>query len=477
MNKNRHIISELQDFFKDNDDSKAIYHISKIMNSITIQSKVIGSVKNPNCKFTCLQVLQLLVLFPFFSVKNASQYASSALGRMFSCHKDMFYRFMNDGNVNWRRIIYSVFRQLQLRTEPSASAKVRCLIIDDTDLPKTGFKTEKIGKVFSHTMMKPILGFKAMFLCFTDGVSQSMIDFSLHGEEGKVPGKPQGLTKKQSAARYSKKRSEDDRIANRSTEYLASKIETAISMIRRAIVEGVRFEYLLVDSWFTCSELLKFIVSRHFNCHLLGMIKMGRTKYRTEIGEKSAPDLIKSLQKSKSVKYSRSIGYYYASLSAVYSGVKVQIFFYRKGKNGNWNALLTSDLKLDAKQAFRLYSRRWAIEVAHKELKGCLKLGKNQCRDFAGQIAGISICMLQYNILSYVKRKEDYETMGGLFAEVTKGSVELSVVDKIWLLIVEVVHVIAEALQVDAMVLTEKLIQNNDEIKAVKLAFDKLEAA
>lgn len=69
MNKNRHIIGELQEFFANNDASKAINSISTIMNSIRIQSKVIGSVKNPNCKFTCLQVLQLLVLFPFFSVK------------------------------------------------------------------------------------------------------------------------------------------------------------------------------------------------------------------------------------------------------------------------------------------------------------------------------------------------------------------------------------------------------------------------
>ena len=84
--------------------SKAINSISTIMNSIRIQSKVIGSVKNPNCKFTCLQVLQLLVLFPFFSIKNAANYSSSALGKMFVCHKDMFYRFMNDGNINWRRI-------------------------------------------------------------------------------------------------------------------------------------------------------------------------------------------------------------------------------------------------------------------------------------------------------------------------------------------------------------------------------------
>lgn len=61
------------------------------------------------------------------------------------------------------------------RNESSASVRVHSLIIDDTYLPKIGFKTEKIGKAFSHTIMKPILGSKAMFLCFSDGVSQSMI--------------------------------------------------------------------------------------------------------------------------------------------------------------------------------------------------------------------------------------------------------------------------------------------------------------
>lgn len=81
-------------------------------------------------------------------------------------------------------------------------------------------------------------------------------------------------------------------------------------MLKRSIIEGVRFDYLLVDSRFTCTELLK------------------------------------ALQKSKSVKYSRSIGYYTAAISAKLSGIKINLFFYRKGKNVNWSALLTSDLKL-----------------------------------------------------------------------------------------------------------------------------------
>ena len=92
---------------------------------------------------------------------------------------------------------------------------------------------------------------------------------------------------------------------------------------------------------------------------------------------------------AKAVKYARSIGYHYASIKASYVGMDVMLFFYRKG-NGSWNALISTDTDINAKEAFRLYSRRWVIEVAHKEMKGLLNLGKCQCIDFAGQIAGLS---------------------------------------------------------------------------------------
>ncbi|KAA6320927.1 hypothetical protein EZS27_029361, partial [termite gut metagenome] len=38
-------------------------------------------------------------------------------------------------------------------------------------------------------------------------------------------------------------------------EYAQSKISRMMEMIRLAIVQGIRFDYLLVDSWFTCSSL------------------------------------------------------------------------------------------------------------------------------------------------------------------------------------------------------------------------------
>ena len=100
VNKDTTIISDLRSFFSENENNRAINCIMRVMEHINIRSEQIGVEKKSNCKFTNLQVLNLLVLFPFFVVKNAYRYADSSLGKMFICEKDMFYRFMNNGNIS-----------------------------------------------------------------------------------------------------------------------------------------------------------------------------------------------------------------------------------------------------------------------------------------------------------------------------------------------------------------------------------------
>lgn len=475
MDKNREIISELQNFFGINSGNKAVNAVLTVLGKINIRTKSIGVEKKPNCKFTFVQILRLAILFPFFAVKNSYHYAESSLGRLFKCKKDIFYRFMNNGNVDWRNILYAITSQIMkmFQREPDGGKRIQSLIIDDSDLPKRGKKAEGIGKVFSHVETRRILGFKAMFLCLTDGISQLMLDFTIQSEKGKDPDKPQGLTKRELSARHNPSRKDTEAVNTRIKETAATKIKNAISMLRRAIRKGIRFDYLLVDSWFTCAEIIKFIHSRHLKCHFLGMAKMNNAQYKTEHGKTAAPVIIKRLCANRKVKYSRSIGYHYAQADANYAGVKVRLFFYRKGK-GTWNAILTTDLKLDAQKAFRLYSMRWCIEVAHKEMKQLLNLGKSQCIDFAGQIASISITMIQYNMLCCVKRKESYITIGGLFAQINDQAAELTVAQKIWNLIMDVISIIAEAIECDTFCLIETVITNNEKVKQLKLAADKM---
>ena len=433
------------------------------MECINIRPSQIGTEKKENCKFTNVQVLNLLMLFPFFVVRNAYQYSGSSLSRLFSCEKDMFYRFMNDGNVKWRKLLYAM--NLQLLRKISRSSETQndrpvCLIIDDTDAPKSGRKCELIGKVFSHIEHKTILGYKCLTLLYTDGLSQLMLDFSLHGEEGRKPDRKQGLTDKERKARFSEDHS-GEAVEERIREYTMKKTDKAIEMLKYAIKRGIRFDYLLVDSWFTNADFVRLITSRHIKCHLLGMIKLGKTKYDTKWGDLNASQIIKRLQKEGLVKHNATLKCSYCTIDVKFAGTTVSLFFSKRGRNGQWNGLLTTDLSLSFLKAYRTYATRWTTEVAYRDMKVLLNLGKSQSVHFSAQIASFTLTMMQYNILCTVKRFEAYETIGELFRETTAGTLELSVTDRIWELILDTILEIAEIISVDASELLSAVIDVN----------------
>ena len=433
------------------------------MECINIRPKQIGPEKKENCKFTNVQVLNLLMLFPFFVVRNAYQYSGSSLSRLFSCEKDMFYRFMNDGNVKWRKLLYAM--NLQLLRKISRSSETQndrpvCLIIDDTDAPKSGRKCELIGKVFSHIEHKTILGYKCLTLLYTDGLSQLMLDFSLHGEEGRKPDRKQGLTDKERKARFSEDHS-GEAVEERIREYTMKKTDKAIEMVKYAIKRGIRFDYLLVDSWFTNADFVRLITSRHIKCHLLGMIKLGKTKYDTKWGDLNASQIIKRLQKEGLVKHNATLKCSYCTIDVKFAGTTVRLFFSKRGRNGQWNGLLTTDLSLSFLKAYRTYATRWTTEVAYRDMKVLLNLGKSQSVHFSAQIASFTLTMMQYNILCTVKRFEAYETIGELFREATAGTLELSVTDRIWELILDTILEIAEIISADASELLTAVIDVN----------------
>lgn len=93
-------------------------------------------------------------------------------------------------------------------------------------------------------------------------------------------------------------------------------------MVGSAIRRGVRFDYLLVDSWFTCKELVHFVMRMQIKCHFLGMIKMGNTKYVSEeygtLTAKGCIDKLKRVRKGN--RYSRKQHCYYGGMQVILMG-------------------------------------------------------------------------------------------------------------------------------------------------------------
>lgn len=465
-NKSTTIVSEVKDFFTSSE--KAIHTVLTLLSSLTLSEKHLGIESKSNNKHKNINKLLLVVLFPFFEVKDCWHYGQSRLYPAFRCGKDVFYRLLNDCTIPWRRISYKLSLQLIRKTSSSITEKndepPRCLIVDDTDLPKTGRRMELIGRVFSHVTQRSVLAFKGLFLGYHDGKSFFAMDFSLHGEEGKNKKRPYGLTAKQMKARYSKRRAKSSPGGQRKQEYFTTKIENMIEMVRVAIGQGLRFDYVLVDSWFTCFALVKFVATRRFGCHLLGMAKMGKTRYQFNGKRLTAKEIIDGLRKQKKLKRSKRLTCFFSEAIVDFNGIQVKLFFCKTSRKGKWSVLLTTNLELGFEQAYRIYSIRWSVEVFFKESKQYLGLGKCQSQDFDAQIAHTTICMIQYNLLSVAKRFTDYESLGEMFRNTNAETIQLTLAERLWQLIVEVLADLAELIEIDTESLMGKIISDNQRI-------------
>jgi hypothetical protein len=408
-----------------------------------------------------------------FQLSNVRAFSQSVLAKLFVGGKDVFYRLKNNEMIPWRALHYRISLQL-IRLAKSHSSEestgLRCLIADDTDLPKTGRCIELIGRVWSHVSNGSILGFKGLFLGYHDGKSFFGLDFSLHGEKGKNEKKPYGITPKQAKERFSKRRSNLAEGAKRKAEYFQKKTDNLLWMIRNATAKGIRFEYLLVDSWFVCDDLITFICRLRIKCHLLGMAKMGKARYDLNGQSYTAKELVEKQKRNKKTKRSRKLNVWYSFSDVYYKGNYVRLFFCKTTHRGNWNVLLTTNKDLEFEEAYRIYSIRWSIEVFFKESKTYLRLGKSQSQDFDAQIADTTICMMQYNILSLAKRLLAYESMGELFRQAGTETLELTVVEKIWGYLLELIALIADIFEIDMEEILNKIADDNQSItKIIKM--------
>lgn len=474
-------LSDIKTFFGKSDMTKAMQNISQILNSVkmTERSTIMIESKS-NSVYKLLTVFQSLLLFPCFGIKNVYRAEKgNTLKPLISAHKDVFYRFMENPDVNWRKAMWHISLQLwnKIRIRTDHKIEDTCLIIDDTDHEKTGRCIEKIGRVNSHIKHKAVLGFKCLTLAITDGYSQMVLDFDLLGEKGKKEN--YGMSTKELAARKVNSATSDI-LKERETAYDTSKIELTMTMIKRAITHKVDFKYILADSWFTCKDIVRFVHSRHKECHWLGMIKVGdksTTKYLVNNHLYSAPELVKLGKKSKLKKYSRKLKCHYIEYNANFGGVPVKLFFIRRSSHGKWNGLLTTDTSINFFRAWELYSRRWSLEVVYKDCKTYLGFGKCQSTCFATQIAAATLCCLQYNILSVAKRFSDYETIGELFREISSETVQLSVSQQIWGFLQDLVNHLAEAFGLLDEEVYDAIINRSEELAQIARFYTMKEAS
>ena len=231
-------------------------------------------------------------------------------------------------------------------------------------------------------------------------------------------------------------------------------------MIKNAISKGITADYLLVDSWFMCEELIRFVFN---NSHMfiLGMCKFGNAKYKLNEKSYDAAKLLERCKKNMKLKRSRKLKSHYYTIDVGYKGMKVRLFFSQYANQSSWCLLLTDNMSLSYNEAIRIYQIRWGIEVFFKEAKQYLRLGKCQSNDFDAQIADISIIMITYMMLSLKKRFQEYDTIGGVFRDVQHEMIEDNLAERLFGLFVELVSSILCRFEINPVEFIRIMLEEN----------------
>jgi predicted nucleic acid-binding Zn finger protein len=377
--------------------------------------------------------------------------------------KDAFYRLKNNPGICWRVILWlfsSKFIKLTDENGERDSGAVRCLVFDDSTLPKTGRYIEKVSRVWDHVLNRCILGFKLLAMGYWDGISFIPLDFSLHREKGKNADKPFGLKKKEYRKQYRKNREKGTHAWDRAKEADNTKIESAVKMFWRAISQGIKVDYVLMDSWFTCEAFINAVRRvKKQTVHLIGMYKIYKTKFNYSDQSLTYSQIRNALGKAKRC---RKLRLYYKETIVGYNGQPLKMFFSRQGKNGKWRVFITTDTELSFIKMIEIYQIRWSVEVFFKEAKQLLGLGRCQSNDFDAQIADTTVTMIQHILLTLKYRFEHYESKGALFEGVRESIVQSRLNERLWGLFIELLRLIEVLFDgIDEMEILERML--NDE--------------
>jgi hypothetical protein len=404
-------------------------------------SKPIAEIKLKGYSFQWL--MTILLSMPFIGAATVNSMLNGYVKHQIEAGKDAFYRLKNHPGICWRLLLWlfaSKFKSLSGSKLKSGSQGVKCLVFDDTLLEKTGKCIEKVSRMFDHVTKRYVLGFKLLLMGYWDGTSFCPVDFSLHRELGNNKEKPYGLKKKELKRQYRKGRGKGTCNNERAAEADESKISCAVKMFKRAISLGFVVDYVLVDSWFTCEALIDAALgAKKCIVHLIGMYKIVKTKFLYQ-GKKLTHKQIRNMLGRP--KRCRKLKLYYLEAEVGYNGKPIRLFFSKKGTHGKWKVFICTNTQLSFIQMIEIYQTRWTIEVFFKESKQLLGLGRCQSNDFDAHIADTTITMLQHILLTMRYRIENYESVNGLFSEITQATVRQRLDQRIWGLFVEILNII-----------------------------------
>jgi len=345
--------------------------------------------------------LMLCVLF-YISFKTKKSIHAGLTELELTTHKNAYNRLLNDPSHDWRSFMLSSAKHYTEK-HVADEGEVCSLIIDDTKKKKSGKRVENMSWFYDHSDGTYFMGYQATFLAWYNGRTCIFLDFALKSGKKRC--------KDSKRADYPKK----SHIAKRVIESRLKKSALAIMMIKRVLKRNIKFDYILWDSWYNCSDSFKFVydVLLPKGKHLVSMVKKNGEKYFYKGQEMTVKQICKTIKKwdenEKGIKYKSAIVGIIDKSSkdrSVIGEVKMCFYSFPGTKKKDYKTIISTNIELTAEEILEKYTNRWSIEVAIKDLKQCMGFDNSMSSTYASQISDLTLRCVFYNMLCSEKDRD-----------------------------------------------------------------------
>jgi len=274
-------------------------------------------------------------------------------------HRTTISHFLCKGKWEDERLANKLSTESHVRISQSAQKKNSPIFIELDDTANQKKKPSSQAKkpmeggafVYSHLLGKTVWGHQAMAALVSDGDTSLCYKLELCGKDG------------------------------------LGKIKQAI-IIAESLPVPERPGYALIDSWYTCPDLIDAFSKRGY--HTIGALKTNRIIYpqgiHISISEFASAHIRKSDSSLVTVGKDKYWMYRYeGKLNKIANAVV--LISYPEGAFGNPKALrafLCTDTELDTPTILQYYRNRWDIEVFFKQQKNIFGFGGYQIRSAKG---------------------------------------------------------------------------------------------
>jgi len=256
--------------------------------------------------------------------------------------------------------------------------------LDDYISEKSGKKIESAGWTYSHSKHKTVLGQNVVVLHYKDDKKAYGLNYSVY------------LNKKKS---------------KKVGREFKTRLERASEMIEDIYSLGIRGQTIVMDSWFTTSDLISEITELKYNW--VGRIKSNRIcflegeslnvrKLASTIPNDEWQE-IPLIYKTSKKRNPHSTQYIASRIVDLKTLGKIKMIFVKDTLESEVKLFLGTDrLDLSALELLKIYAERWTIETFFRDCKQTINLSGYMGRKIIGFERFLCLIFIAYSFIKYL---------------------------------------------------------------------------